>query len=161
VSRRIVVLAVVLIALSAGGAVAASRFLITSVNQISPTVRLELRGNRGPRGVTGRRGARGATGTPGPAGAAGITNEFEVTGTTAIISGPAPANTSQAICPGGDIVLSGGWKGLGADTSVSANEPTTVNGDQAWVVVAALNHTTDPEGSFQAVALCSGPTPAG
>ena len=54
-----------------GGALAASRYLISSTRQISPRVVEQLRGQRGPRGATGATGAVGATGSTGPAGAPG------------------------------------------------------------------------------------------
>ncbi|HEU4978360.1 MAG TPA: hypothetical protein VFT42_05660 [Solirubrobacteraceae bacterium] len=59
-----------------GGAFAAQHYLITSVSQISPTVRQALRdgGARGPRGHTGPTGAAGAkgdTGAQGPQGPQG------------------------------------------------------------------------------------------
>jgi hypothetical protein len=55
-------------------------------------------------------------------------------------------------------VLSGGWKGLGEDSLVAANAPTTINGAQAWAVVAGEEPYASQDGvgeeSFQAVALC-------
>src|ERR1700733_11182648 len=51
-----------------GGALAASHYLITNVNQIKPSVRHALRGNTGPQGPAGPQGAQGA---PGPQGAQG------------------------------------------------------------------------------------------
>jgi hypothetical protein len=48
-----------------GGAIAATHYLITSTNQISPHVISQLRGHRGPRGATGKTGKRGRPGTPG------------------------------------------------------------------------------------------------
>src|SRR6185437_7158714 len=66
-----VVAATVGVLLVAGGAAAAGHFLITNVHQIKPSVRAELKGNRGPRGLTGATGARGLQGPQGVAGAAG------------------------------------------------------------------------------------------
>jgi Collagen triple helix repeat (20 copies) len=59
----------------AGGALAASHYLVTSTNQISPHVLSQLRGRRGPTGKTGKPGKpggrRGKTGKRGPIGPMG------------------------------------------------------------------------------------------
>jgi Collagen triple helix repeat (20 copies) len=68
--------AVVALAVVAGGA-AASGYFISSIKQISPSVRAQLRGARGPRGfrgaqgVQGPQGAQGLQGAQGPQGVAG------------------------------------------------------------------------------------------
>ena len=80
--RGIVVGALVLTALvfGEGGAAAATRYLITSINQIKPSVRAQLKGNRGPRGLSGPQGPQGpqgptgAQGPTGPQGPPGIPN---------------------------------------------------------------------------------------
>lgn len=54
-----------------GGALAASRYLITSTKQIKPNVIASLRGANGKPGANGANGAQGAAGAQGPAGPAG------------------------------------------------------------------------------------------
>ena len=83
--KRTTILAVALVAMAVltAGAGAATRFAITNIGQIKPSVRAQLRSNRGLRGFTGPRGlpgvqgptgmhgSQGTKGTPGAPGAQG------------------------------------------------------------------------------------------
>ena len=71
--KRTTTLAAALIALAVltAGAGAATRFVITNIGQIKPSVRAQLRSNRGPRGFTGAQGPQGPKGIPGAPGAQG------------------------------------------------------------------------------------------
>ena len=77
ITKRIGVLATLgVLVIGGGSAFAASHYLITSTNQIKPSVLRQLRGNQGPVGVTGAQGpvgATGAQGAQGPQGAPGAT----------------------------------------------------------------------------------------
>lgn len=58
----------------AGNGIAAQHYLITSLSQIKPSVRAELRGAQGPQGVpgpTGPTGPQGSAGVVGPEGPQG------------------------------------------------------------------------------------------
>ena len=56
--KRTTILAVALVALAVltAGAGAATRFVITNIGQIKPSVRAQLRSHQGPRGFTGPQG---------------------------------------------------------------------------------------------------------
>jgi len=54
-----------------GSAVAARHYLVTSTNQIKPSVLKSLKGNAGPKGATGLQGVQGKEGAVGKEGAAG------------------------------------------------------------------------------------------
>jgi hypothetical protein len=65
--KRTTIVAATLVALAVltAGAGAATRFLITNVGQIKPSVRAQLRGHQGPQGPRGPQGAQGVPGAPG------------------------------------------------------------------------------------------------
>jgi hypothetical protein len=67
-----VIAATVGVMLLAGGALAASRYIITNISQIKPSVRAQLRGQTGPPGVIGPRGPQGVQGVVGAQGVQGI-----------------------------------------------------------------------------------------
>lgn len=151
-NKRIALIAVLPVAFvlaGAGGALAASHYLITSTKQIAPRVLKQLHGARGAQGPAGSAGAMGPS---------GVTGESEVTGTIVNLSASSPVGVSIATCPSGDLVLSGGWKGLTVGVNISDNEPTTVNGQPAWAVTVALDPeeaSTVGEETFEAVAVCA------
>ena len=182
-ARTIAIVAVVAALLGGGGASAASRYLITNINQIKPSVRKQLRtpaaivvslqGPRGPRGATGLQGEHGATGEQGPKGDQGTQGPQGATGPPgSMISkidrvvGPivtvglasADYNTSIAQCPPGDIVLSGGWSLWPGPPDPVPNRLQIIDSyandsDTAWYITA-----TGASDQFYARANC---TPVG
>jgi hypothetical protein len=77
----------------ASGATAATHFVITSINQIKPSVRAQLKGREGPQGPQGPQGAQGpqgpagAAGAPGTPGAAGTAHAFAIINATGAMFG--------------------------------------------------------------------------
>ena len=70
--RKVVVAAAVVGALAVtGGAAAANGWVISNIHQIKPSVRAQLKGNRGRQGPQGPQGPQGAQGSQGPQGIAG------------------------------------------------------------------------------------------
>jgi hypothetical protein len=92
-----VALAVVIGIVLAGTATAASRYIITKLSQISPTVRAELKGARGP---VGPRGPQGLAGTSGVI--VKTANVGGITGNTNIVSFSLPHAPSYVR---GDLVF--------------------------------------------------------
>jgi hypothetical protein len=68
-----IVAALALVFAMTGGAIAAKKYLITSVNQISPAVLKKLKGKVGPAGPQGQAGAQGQAGPAGANGSPGAT----------------------------------------------------------------------------------------
>lgn len=80
-----IIATVALVFALAGTSYAASTYLITSTNQITPSVLKTLKGQRGPRGdigVTGAQGSAGLTGGTGPIGLTGAPGAPGAPGTT-------------------------------------------------------------------------------
>lgn len=119
VRRRLTVAnaAIVLVVLLAttGGAYAASKYVITSTKQISPTVLKKLKGAVGPQGVTGATGATGATGPQGKEGAAGKNGTDGAAGSP----GESVTNTVLAAKNG-----TGHCEAGGAEFAVGSGSPT-------------------------------------
>jgi hypothetical protein len=73
-----------------GGAVAATRYLITSTKQISPKVLKAVKGKNGANGAVGAAGAAGPAGAVGPSGPAGPPGAAGVKGETGAPGAPGP-----------------------------------------------------------------------
>jgi hypothetical protein len=77
-----------------GGAYAASKYLITSTKQISPTVLTSLKGKAGPAGKNGANGANGPAGPTGPQGPAGANGSSGANGESVTNTALAKGNFS-------------------------------------------------------------------
>lgn len=109
--------------LLAGGAWAASRYLVTSTGQIKPNVLAQIE-KSGPQGPKGDPGATGPAGPAGPAGAEGAVGAAGIAGP----GGPAgPAGVTGPAGPSGPGGLVAGYSAVGSpvDFIPTANDPTT------------------------------------
>lgn len=141
--------------LSGGGALAASRYLITSTHQIKPSVLRKLHGARGPAGPPGVRGVTGNTGPIGPAGAPGAFSTANVTEVQGPLADTAAntVNGSLAQCPPGAIVVGGGFMG-GGNPPVAGNVADDGPiGNTSWDVIIANNGPTIAD--WNAYAICA------
>ena len=106
--KRTTILAGALVALAilTAGAGAATRFAITNIGQIKPSVRAQLRSNRGLRGFTGPRGlpgVQGPTGAQGPQGTKGTPGAPGAQGAAGSARAVAVVNANGTLLQGVDF----------------------------------------------------------
>jgi hypothetical protein len=131
-----------------GTAVAARHYLITSTNQIKPSVLKELRGHNGGAGPQGSAGAQGPGGPAGPAGPTSLSGIQVVFGHPVSVP-PKEVGSAMAFCPPGTAVVSGGGgsvAGLGNSESDSS---------RAGWFITVVNETPLTQ-AVVAQALCAG-----
>jgi hypothetical protein len=135
-------------ALLVGGAAAATKYLITSVHQIKPSVVKQLRGRRGPQGQPGSPGLQGTSGT---AGIAQIHYVDAFAGYCPLSGGDCSIAGATATCPSGSYVIGGAARTSTGDAPIST-----------WVTSTTYNATstnqTSSSGTLTVQAICaSGP----
>jgi hypothetical protein len=144
----------------AAGAGAASRFIITSVHQIKPSVLRQLHGAEGATGARGPAGQAGAPGAPGAPGTFSTSNVTTVTGpivTMGVSGSGTEVQSSLAMCPAGSVVLGGGYNGgSNPPTNATAGFDQPLGGIDYEVIL--VNHSTTQTPSFNSVAVCASGT---
>ena len=145
-------LALVLV-LGAGSAWAAKHYLISSTNQIKPSVLKKL---HGANGTDGRNGTNGATGATGATGGPGLSNYVVVHGSTNTSVPGLQSAVGETACPSGDVVLGGGPNAVGSNATnnpmaMEESEPDTSN--NAWAVTMENNATSAEH--FDVYAVCA------
>jgi hypothetical protein len=119
---------------------------------ISAKAKKALKGARGARGPAGARGLAGPAGAPGPQGIqgpAGIQRlQLVVSPPVTIAAGAQGA--AEAVCPAGEIAVSGGFGLLGPDAGVYQS----LGNGAAWVARAENAPGVDPA-QLAAYAYCS------
>jgi len=153
-----------------GSAIAAKHYLITSTNQIKPSVLAKLRASARA-GQPGAPGARGATGPPGIQGLQGVEGK-STEGPKGIPGSPGlsgyqivvgavedslgfgdNAAFAHANCPAGKRVLGGGFTTTNADAAKPFLHEELPLGETAWEVLTAAPTTTAY--TLQAYAICA------
>jgi len=110
------------LAIGGGTALAARHYLITSTNQIKPTVLRSLHGSRGALGYRGYHGSKGATGAAGATGATGATGVSGAAGTTGFTSTLPAGKTEMGTWAGnvGDAASSPYYSPISFDIPLAA-----------------------------------------
>jgi hypothetical protein len=158
--KSAIIAGIVAMLISAASATAA--FVVTSKNikngtiqtiDLSAKAKRALKGNRGPRGAQGPLGLPGAQGPQGPQGSAGITQVIGVDGPAAAqcpaSGGGCRIATSDAVCPSGFKVISGGHVSGGTGNIVLFSATT---GTQQYSVTA--ENLTTSANTIKATAEC-------
>jgi len=105
----------------AGGALAAKKYIITSTNQIKPSVLKSLQGKAGPAGAAGAKGDAGPAGPQGPAGKNGTNGTNGATGVTGAIGTTGATGATGSGATG----ATGATGNIGATLTSSASETGT------------------------------------
>lgn len=128
-----VVATLALVFAMSGGALAASRYLITSTKQISPKVLKQLKGGKegsaGPAGPAGPAGATGNAGSTGKEGVSGKTGDKGEAGTSVTVSEASnvecPAGGSKFTAANGSSTACNGTNGKNVtSTELASGNPT-------------------------------------
>jgi Collagen triple helix repeat (20 copies) len=154
-----VIVALVALMATSGGALAANHYLINSTKQISPKVLKKLKGNAGRNGsngavgAPGARGAQGATGPQGPKGTNGLKGETGEAGFSAISTLPSGASESGEY----GIGTPGGTAGETLETTASFPIPLAEAAPASQVILTSVKvpvtHCSGP-GQADAGFLC-------
>lgn len=158
-SASIIIAAIALFFSLGGGAFAATQYRITSIHQVAPNVRHQLRGNTGPQGEPGQQGPEGAAGDTGPQGEPGTQGDIgpaaqihiDRDARTGMVDPQTVGNISLS-CPDGEHIITGGAGP--ADTTIAgvylvSSEPA---GGTAWQ--ASLDNTTNTAISITISVVC-------
>jgi hypothetical protein len=135
-----------------GTAIAAKHYLVTSTNQIKPSVLKQLHGKAGQTGPAGAAGPAGPQGPGGPQGPAGPSNLSALTvvkGPTVEVE-PGKVKGALAFCPAGSRAVSGG--GSGSIEGIDDSE--TSEGREGWFIIIVNERSITLK--INAMVLCAG-----
>jgi hypothetical protein len=157
-------IAVLALFFALGGSALASRYLITSKNQISPKVVGQLKGNAGPPGTPGAQGApgaagpQGAQGPQGPPGSSASLSPLTTVESKAFGYSYEPelkdyVAVAVAFCAPGERAVSGGDFNDGYPYATLSSR--TKDGTGWGFAALAHEEATVLEGGVAAIAYCS------
>jgi hypothetical protein len=129
-----VIVALVALMATSGGALAANHYLITSTKQISPKVLKKLKGKPGRNGAKGAPGAQGATGPQGAKGSDGTKGAPGDPGFSALSTLPSGASESGEY----GIEGPGGTAGETLETSASFPIPLAEDAPESQVILTSV-----------------------
>ncbi len=145
--KRTLFATVVAVVLLGGSAYAGSRWVISSTQQIKPSVLKQLRGHAGPQGATGTPGASGAAGPAGPAGIATI-QDVDASTSYCAFGNSCDVESVTATCPGSAIAVGGAANANTIDADVS----TFVGGG---IYIAQVDNESNFSGTLSVTAVCA------
>ena len=139
--------AVVAVLAFAGGATAASRWVVSNLNQIKPSVRAQLR-TRGPQGPQGPQGAQGPAGPAGVSSTSNIQDAAASSPICAFGSGSCDVASATASCPAGSYVVGGSANVDTIETPISTFAGATIYS-------AVANDDSPFSGTLTVTAICA------